>query len=185
MTIFKNQNYHHKVEHSEYQAKYHKDDICGSSFHGLAQTIQKKLRKDEFTNALNQIQKCIDMRYQYLKKNEEYENHLYPIRVLQTFYKKVFYINENHYLYKQSLPELLIHYKRNQFIFYTGVEKKQIQFPNFKEDENDLINEFTNTKMIGGISPKYRYSKYRKTWKKKNMKIKTSKRKYKSNKYIV
>ena len=52
----------HRLELKTNTPAYHHPDICGSNLHGLAQTVQAKLQKGSFDEALTQIQRCIDAR---------------------------------------------------------------------------------------------------------------------------
>lgn len=47
---------------------YHEDHICGSSLHGLAQTIQSFLHDGLFDESLSQIERCIDARLEEANK---------------------------------------------------------------------------------------------------------------------
>jgi len=52
----------HRLELKTNTPAYHHPDICGSNLHGLAQTVQAKLKTGFFDDALTQIQRCIDAR---------------------------------------------------------------------------------------------------------------------------
>ena len=47
---------------------YHTDDICGSSLHGMAQTIQSFLQDGLFDESLDQIERCINARLEEANK---------------------------------------------------------------------------------------------------------------------
>ena len=44
------------------QAGYHADDVCGSSLHGLATTIERLLQEGRVDDALEQLDRCIAAR---------------------------------------------------------------------------------------------------------------------------
>jgi hypothetical protein len=59
---FGKETFAQRAERKTFLAKYHSDDICGSSFHGLATTIQRLMKEGEVDEALDQIKRCIDAR---------------------------------------------------------------------------------------------------------------------------
>jgi hypothetical protein len=60
--------YHIKMETKEYESDYHKDNLCGSTYYGLATTLQQKVRSGNLIKAIKQVHACIKSRERYTNK---------------------------------------------------------------------------------------------------------------------
>ena len=119
MSYFGKLPYHQRLEHVEHQSWYHNLNICGSSFHGLATTLEEYAKRDDLGLGLKQIDNCINARLDEMRKRQNPDPaHNSAINVLRDLKRKYLSINENHYYYASSLPTTIIRYddKSNQFI---------------------------------------------------------------------
>lgn len=74
------------LEHKEYQPFHHDINICGSSLHGLATTIQGMLGEKRKDSAIAQVDRCITARINdAARHNGGDPAHLNIIRILQEF----------------------------------------------------------------------------------------------------
>ena len=62
MAYIGKQPYDIRLAHMTSQPYYHNNDICGSSFHGLATTVEQKLKNYDFYAARDQVVRCINAR---------------------------------------------------------------------------------------------------------------------------
>ena len=111
--------YHKRLEHIEHQSWYHDMNICGSSFHGLATTLEEYAKRDDLGLGLKQIDNCINARLDEMRKRQNPDpTHNNAINILRDLKRKYLSINENHYYYASSLPTTIIRYddRSNQFI---------------------------------------------------------------------
>jgi hypothetical protein len=82
--------YHLRMETKEYQADYHKDKLCGSSYYGLATTIQRLLRNGKLINSISQVNSCIKARERYSRAIGSPEpSHEEAIYILSDFKSKL------------------------------------------------------------------------------------------------
>jgi hypothetical protein len=110
--------YQQRLEHADFQASYHKDDVCGSSFHGLATTLEKFAQQDNLEAGLAQIKRCIDARKAEIEKRSYPDPaHNIAVKVLEDLFKKYAYIQKNNYHYVPFLDTTIIRYDddANQF----------------------------------------------------------------------
>jgi hypothetical protein len=79
-----------ELEHKEYQPTHHAVDICGSSLHGLASTIQHMLSKGNKVGAIAQVDRCIKARTDDVNRHNGGDTaHLFIIGRLQIFKKQL------------------------------------------------------------------------------------------------
>jgi hypothetical protein len=79
-------NFIQELEHKEYQPFHHDINICGSSLHGLATTIQRMLAKKRKGDAIAQVDRCINARLlDIMRHNGGDSAHLNIIRILREF----------------------------------------------------------------------------------------------------
>ena len=77
-------NYTHRLENLEHQPYYHDIDICGSSLHGLATTIQQFIQKNRIDLALRQIRRCIKARNMHsINPDRAHQNIIDNLYILQ------------------------------------------------------------------------------------------------------
>jgi hypothetical protein len=110
-------------EGDEFEAWYHADNICGSSFNGLATTLQKYAQNDQITLGLNQIDKCIKARLTATNKIQPTNNtHNKVIDILEDLRQKYSSINDKHFIYSASLDQTLIRFdnQNHKFIITIG-----------------------------------------------------------------
>lgn len=82
--------YHLRMEGKEYQADYHRDNLCGSSYYGLATTIQRLLRNGKLRKSISQVNSCIKARERYSRAIGSPEpSHEEAIYILSDFKSKL------------------------------------------------------------------------------------------------
>lgn len=121
--IKKPKRYAIKKEDDEFEAWYHADNICGSSFNGLATTLQKYAQNDQITLGLNQIDECIKARLTATNKIQPTNNtHNKVIDILEDLRQKYSSINDKHFIYSASLDQTLIRFdnQNHKFIITIG-----------------------------------------------------------------
>ena len=85
--------YHQRMESRTSQPYYHADDICGSSMHGLATSIQQMLQDEKLQAAYDQIEACIDARlYEMSKRRFPDKAHNLIVEQLRAFRNDVWTI---------------------------------------------------------------------------------------------
>jgi hypothetical protein len=115
--------YHQRLEHITSQPSYHAVDICGSSFHGLATTIQDKIQKGEIEQARQQLLKCILQRKTEMRKRINPDPaHNHAIEVVRNLLEKVVSLkSQPHYL--DNLKNTLIRFNDGTFEVTINGEK--------------------------------------------------------------
>lgn len=82
--------YHLRMEQKEYEADYHRDNLCGSSYYGLATTIQRLLRNGNLTKSITQVNSCIKARERYSRAiGSPDSSHKKAISILSDFKSKL------------------------------------------------------------------------------------------------
>jgi hypothetical protein len=120
--------YHQRLEYISHQSSYHNLETCGSSFHGLATTLEKYAKSDNLGLGLQQIDKCIEARLTEMNKRSYPDRaHNMAIETLRDLRKKYLYINENHYYYSSSLPSTIIRYNDATSNFVINIAGKIIR----------------------------------------------------------
>jgi len=90
MAYIGKQPYDLRLTQMEHQPEYHALDICGSSFHGLATTVEHQLKNREFIKAEDQVNKCIKARQnEMLKRKNPDPAHNNAIQILRSFLYKI------------------------------------------------------------------------------------------------
>ena len=134
------------------QPYYHAADICGSSFHGLATTVEQELKNYDFYAARDQIVRCIEARKEEMRKRSNPDPaHNYAIKTMITFLNKIDNLISNVKTLWSQLPATLVRYNEQKGFVIT-----------------------INDKVFGG-----KVRKVKKTCKKCKTKNKTRKRSYK------
>jgi hypothetical protein len=115
--------YHLRMETKEYQADYHRDNLCGSSYYGLATTIQRLLRNGELTKSISQVNSCIKARQRYSRavrssepsdKNFHKDSHKEAIKILSDFKSK---LEDLLSLESDVLHDLSVHFDKSINLF--------------------------------------------------------------------
>lgn len=88
MAYKSNMSFVERLEHrNTAQPKYHADDVCGSSFHGLAYSLQIYAQENNVNEGLEQIKRCIDARQQEMRSRAYPDpSHNEAIRILTRLY---------------------------------------------------------------------------------------------------
>ena len=103
--------YAQRLEHKEKQAWYHTDDTCGSSFHGLAYTLQEYAKNDDLTSVLAQIDRCINARQAEMRARTNPDPaHNAAVVTLIDLRNKILRIIRFHHFYSPGLPSTIITY---------------------------------------------------------------------------
>lgn len=63
--------YAQRLERRTHQDNYHHIEVCGSSFHGLATTLEGFATKNEIANGLAQIDRCITARRREIERRDK------------------------------------------------------------------------------------------------------------------
>lgn len=132
------------------QPYYHSNDICGSSFHGLATTVEQQLKNYDFYAARDQIVRCIEARKDEMRKRSYPDPaHNHAIRTMVAFLNKIDNLIANVKTLWRQLPATLVRYSEQKGFVIT-----------------------INDKVFGGNS----FRKYKKSCKKRKRKNITRKR---------
>lgn len=111
MAFIGNQPYDIRLASMISQPYYHADDICGSSFHGLATTVEQQLKNYKFYEARDQIVRCIDARKAEMRKRSYPDPaHNNAIKILISFLKKIDNLIANVANFSSQLPATLVRY---------------------------------------------------------------------------
>jgi hypothetical protein len=156
--------FHQRLESRDtYQPSYHADHICGSSFHGLAYTVQEQLQRRDVNSAMSQVKSCIEQRQQQMR-NRQFPDpeHNGAIQILIAFYQKLQIININFYNYANYLHLALVRYNDSNHEFKITVNNMTVGGKN-KIKRRQTKNKKTKLR--------FRYKK-NKTLKKKKLKSK-------------
>lgn len=105
------------------QPYYHNDAICGSTFHGLAYTIQNYIQNNLLAEAIQQVKKCITARENEESKRGSFSlkkksSHQYAITTLYIFLSQLKNISDNHYYYNEIIPHIIVKFNDDLFRFY-------------------------------------------------------------------
>ena len=120
---FGNLPYHQRLETMISQPSYHSIDNCGSSFHGLATTIEEKIKKDELVDAIKQIKKCIRSRKDEMRKRSFPDPaHNHAVKVLEKFLRSVTKLHDERYYYAEKLKYALVRFD-TEFVITIGDKK--------------------------------------------------------------
>jgi hypothetical protein len=122
------QPYHQQLEHRNFpQPYYHSDNICGSSFHGLATSVEQQLQRRDINTALSQVKSCIDARLNEMRKRQFPDTaHNYAIEILNRFYQKLQNINHNFYTFANYLHLALVRYNDANHEFIININNQLI-----------------------------------------------------------
>ena len=71
MAWFGTGSYAQRLEHRNEQPLYHSDDVCGSTFSGLASTLERFAVSNEVGAGMAQIRKCIEARKEVLLRRRD------------------------------------------------------------------------------------------------------------------
>ena len=97
------------------QPYYHSDDICGSSFHGLATTVEQKLKNYDFYGARDQVVRCINARQEEMRKRDNPDPaHNHAIQMMIVLLKKIDKLINNITDYSSQLPATLVRYNEGR-----------------------------------------------------------------------
>jgi len=90
MAYIGKQPYDLRLTQMEHQSQYHDLDICGSSFHGLATTVENQLKNGDFHKAQDQVNRCIKARQnEMIKRKNPDPAHNIAIQTLRSFLHKI------------------------------------------------------------------------------------------------
>jgi acid stress-induced BolA-like protein IbaG/YrbA len=141
------------------QPYYHVDDICGSSFHGLATTVEQQIQRGYVNDAMAQVDKCIRER-----QLTAYDNsHFFAIQILSRFYQKLQIIANNYVNFYGLLHTTLVRYNDTNHEFKITINDKTVGGKNKIKRRQTKKNKKTKLR--------FRYKK-NKTLKKKKLKSK-------------
>ena len=160
-----NQQFHQKLEtRNTHQPYYHTDNVCGSSFHGLAYTVEQQLQRSDVNTAMNQVKSCIEARQREMR-NRQFPDpgHNTAIQILIAFYQKLQIINNNFYNYANYLHLTLVRYNDYNREFIITISNMTIGGKNKIKRRQSKKNKKTKLRFI--------YKK-NKTLKKKKLKSK-------------
>ena len=97
------------------QPYYHAIDICGSSLHGLATTVEQQLKNYDFYAARDQIVRCIDARQAEMRKRSYPDPaHNNVIQVLIEFLRKIDSLIANVKNFWGQLPATFVRYNEEK-----------------------------------------------------------------------
>jgi hypothetical protein len=97
------------------QPYYHSDTICGSSFHGLATTLEKQLKNYDFYAARDQVIRCLDAREEEMRKRSYPDPaHNHAIKVLRILLNKIDNLISNVKTLWRQLPLTLVRYSEQK-----------------------------------------------------------------------
>lgn len=115
MAFIGNQPYDIRLGSMISQPYYHADDICGSSLHGLATTVEQQLKNYDFYAARDQIVRCIDARQAEMRKRSYPDPaHNNVIQTLIAFLKKIDNLIGNVKTFWSQLPATLVRYNEQK-----------------------------------------------------------------------
>ena len=162
------QPYHQQLEHRNFpQPYYHSDNICGSSFHGLATSVDQQLQLLDINTALSQVKSCIDARVNEMRKRQFPDpKHNYAIEILIRFYQKLQIINNNFYTYANYLHLALVRYNDSSNEFIININNMLIGGKNKTKRKKNNKNK--RTKRTKRTKLRFRYIK-NKTIKRKKL----------------
>lgn len=104
-----------RLGHMISQPYYHRDDICGSSFHGLATTVEQKLKNYDFYGARDQVVRCINARQEEMRKRGNPDPaHNHAIQTMIVLLKKIDKLIDNIVDYSSQLPATLVRYNEGK-----------------------------------------------------------------------
>lgn len=97
------------------QPYYHAADICGSSFHGLATTVEQQLKNYDFYAARDQVVRCIEARQAEMRKRAYPDPaHNYAIKTMISFLNKIDNLIDNVKTLWSQLPATLVRYNEQK-----------------------------------------------------------------------
>lgn len=130
-----------RLAHMISQPYYHSDDICGSSFHGLATTVEQKLKNYDFYGARDQVVRCINARQKEMRKRDNPDPaHNYAIQTMIVLLKKIDKLINNITDFSSQLPATLVRYNEGKGYTIT-----------------------INNRIFGGKTKKYKTTRRKKT----------------------
>ena len=109
------------------QPYYHDNSICGSTFHGLAYTIQEYIQNHQFEEAIHQVTVCITAREDEERRRGSFStktesSHQRAIRILKDFRSEIQKVYNNvrndYYYYNAIIPHIIVRFDDNLFRFY-------------------------------------------------------------------
>ena len=104
-----------RLAHMISQPYYHSDDICGSSFHGLATTVEQKLKNYDFYGARDQVVRCINARQEEMRKRSNPDPaHNHAIKMMITLLNKIDKLINNITDFSSQLPATLVRYNEGK-----------------------------------------------------------------------
>jgi len=152
-------SYIEKLESSSWQPYYHTDDICGSSFHGLATTVEQQIQRGYLNDAMAQVEKCIRER----EKTTYDDSHFFAIQILIRFYQKLQIIANNYVKFYGLIHTTLVRYNDTNHEFKITINDTTVGGKNKIKRRQ--------TKKIKKTKLRFSYKK-NKTLKKKKLKSK-------------
>jgi hypothetical protein len=110
--------YIQRLENFSHQPDYHADNICGSSFHGLASTLQSFAKINKLREASEQIKRCIDARQREMNKRSYADPaHNRAIESLNDLYRKFIKLQRHYINYSPVLSTTNITFDDDTFKF--------------------------------------------------------------------
>lgn len=110
-----NQPYDFRLSAMESQSSYHADDICGSSFHGLATSIELKLKNYDYQSARKQVLICINARkYEMSQRRYPDPAHNRAIVVMEDLLRKINNLILNINTLNKYLPTAIVRYNEQK-----------------------------------------------------------------------
>lgn len=107
-----------KLDKKTSQPPYHDDDVCGSTFHGLASTLEKFAVANNVTKGLEQIDRCIAARRAELEKRR------YPNAAHHTAIDTVIALRSQYVKLLTKAPDILkkviVRFDDEYFNFFVG-----------------------------------------------------------------
>ena len=104
-----------RLAHMTSQPYYHSDDICGSSFHGLATTVEQKLKNYDFYGARDQVVRCINARQEEMRKRDNPDPaHNHAIQTMMVLLRKIDKMINNITDFSSQLPATLVRYNEGR-----------------------------------------------------------------------
>ena len=160
-----NQQFHQKLETRNIpQPYYHTDDICGSSFHGLATSVEQQIQRGYVNDAMTQVKNCIEARQGEMQKRSFPDPaHNAAIQILINFYQKLQIIKNNYGHFANLLHLTLVRYNDYNREFIITISNMTIGGKNKIKRRQSKKNKKTKLR--------FRYKK-NKTLKKKKVKTK-------------
>lgn len=154
--------FHHQLE-TRYtpQPNYHTDSVCGSSFHGLAYSVENQIQKGYVNDAMTQVKTCIEARQAEMQKRSYPDPaHNAAIEILINFYHKLQIIRDNYGYFAGLLHTTLVRYNDNNRVFMITISNMTIGGKNkIKRKQTKKTKQTKKNKQTKKTKLRFRYKK--------------------------